>query len=928
MPTPSRLLLWVLICLFAVPAVAQASQTISEFPVTTADSSPSEVTAGADGKLWFTETSKDKLGRMSTGGTVTEWPTPSGGTQPQGITLGSDGNVWYTEPGKNKVVRMTPAAVPTEFAVTGGKPYDIAAGPGGNLWISIQGASGGIGVMTTSGSFSLFTTGITSTVQNLAYGPDGNIWFTEPSGDTIGRITPLGAVTEWALADHAKPFDIAAGPDGNVWFTEQGNGGAIGRITPLGAITEFKSGLTSAANPAGITGASDGHLYFAETAHHAIGKISTSGTITELATPTTSSAPDGVAVGPDGNVWYVDSHNPAHLGRLTIQPEVANASSGTISDTGATLSADIGAHAQSTQYWFEYGTTTGYGDQTIHKSAGSGNTVGNFASSVTGLSPSTTYHFRVVASNPAGTTYGADATFTTTASPPPPPPPAPPSIANTVSSNVGQTDADVQADVNPNGQATTSWFEYGTDTSYGSSTSALPAGSGSSEVSVLDSLSGLAPGTTYHVRAVASSPGGTTYGQDTTFTTQAPPQPVVANTAAANLTQTAADVQADVNPNGQPTTYWFEYGMDATYGSATASAPAGSGSAPVTVTASLGALTPGTTYHFRVAASGSGGVVYGPDVAFTTRAPSPSISNQAADPVAETSAELNADVNPNGQATTYRFEYGTDASYGRMTAIASAGSGTTAVTAAKSVAGLTPGASYHFRVVATSAAGTSYGSDATFTTSAPAAMTAPVTSPPDASAAQPPATGTAPKPLIGKALVADAVTGTVKVKLAGAGKWSTLTPGALVPFGTAIDASRGRLTFDTALPGGAAQTARMWGGTARMRQSANGMVDVYLAGPQLSCAARARSSAVVSRMAKSKKKPADKLIWVKDKHGRFRSHGQNSVATVRGTLWLTKETCAGTLTRVKEGAVAVRDLRRQRTVVVRAGHSYLARRAR
>jgi ferric-dicitrate binding protein FerR (iron transport regulator) len=87
-------------------------------------------------------------------------------------------------------------------------------------------------------------------------------------------------------------------------------------------------------------------------------------------------------------------------------------------------------------------------------------------------------------------------------------------------------------------------------------------------------------------------------------------------------------------------------------------------------------------------------------------------------------------------------------------------------------------------------------------------------------------------------------------------------------------------------------------------------------------------SAGVSRMAKSKKTPVHKLIWVKDKHGRFRSHGQNSVATVRGTLWLTKETCAGTLTRVKEGAVAVRDLRRKQTVIVRAGHSYLARRAR
>jgi ferric-dicitrate binding protein FerR (iron transport regulator) len=68
-------------------------------------------------------------------------------------------------------------------------------------------------------------------------------------------------------------------------------------------------------------------------------------------------------------------------------------------------------------------------------------------------------------------------------------------------------------------------------------------------------------------------------------------------------------------------------------------------------------------------------------------------------------------------------------------------------------------------------------------------------------------------------------------------------------------------------------------------------------------------------------------LWAEDSHGRFRSRGRNSVATVRGTRWLTRETCAGTQTRVEEGAVVVRDLRRDRTVTVRAGHSYLARSA-
>jgi hypothetical protein len=66
-------------------------------------------------------------------------------------------------------------------------------------------------------------------------------------------------------------------------------------------------------------------------------------------------------------------------------------------------------------------------------------------------------------------------------------------------------------------------------------------------------------------------------------------------------------------------------------------------------------------------------------------------------------------------------------------------------------------------------------------------------------------------------------------------------------------------------------------------------------------------------------------LWARDRGGRFRTHGRNSVATVRGTSWVTTDTCAGTRTTVTSGAVSVRDVRRRRTVLVRAGHSYLAR---
>jgi hypothetical protein len=69
-------------------------------------------------------------------------------------------------------------------------------------------------------------------------------------------------------------------------------------------------------------------------------------------------------------------------------------------------------------------------------------------------------------------------------------------------------------------------------------------------------------------------------------------------------------------------------------------------------------------------------------------------------------------------------------------------------------------------------------------------------------------------------------------------------------------------------------------------------------------------------------------LWGRDGGGRFRTFGRHSHATVRGTRWLTVDRCSGTFTRVTQGAVVVRDTVRRRSVLVRAGHSYLARRPR
>ena len=84
-------------------------------------------------------------------------------------------------------------------------------------------------------------------------------------------------------------------------------------------------------------------------------------------------------------------------------------------------------------------------------------------------------------------------------------------------------------------------------------------------------------------------------------------------------------------------------------------------------------------------------------------------------------------------------------------------------------------------------------------------------------------------------------------------------------------------------------------------------------------------AAGTARAAAASKRPP-RALWGHDNHGRFRTRGSNAVITVRGTRWYVADRCDGTLTRVTQGSVAVRDLRRHRTIVVRAGHRYLAER--
>ncbi len=203
----------------------------------------------------------------------------------------------------------------------------------------------------------------------------------------------------------------------------------------------------------------------------------------------------------------------------------------------------------------------------------------------------------------------------------------------------------------------------------------------------------------------------------------AAPPPTVETKAASSVTQTSATLNATVNPNeGEVSECKFEYGTTTSYGSSASCTPSpGSGTSAVGVSAAVTGLTANNTYHFRISATNPGGTSKGSDQAFTTLPDAPTVVTGTASALTQTSATLNATVNPNGgEVGECKLEYGPTEAYGSSAPCTpSPGSGTSPVAVSASVAGLAAHTAYHFRISASNVGGTGTGSDRTFTTANP-----------------------------------------------------------------------------------------------------------------------------------------------------------------------------------------------------------------
>ncbi len=191
--------------------------------------------------------------------------------------------------------------------------------------------------------------------------------------------------------------------------------------------------------------------------------------------------------------------------------------------------------------------------------------------------------------------------------------------------------------------------------------------------------------------------------------------PLSAVTApATDVTGVSATLHGTVFPAGKVTSWYFEYGLNTAYGSKTPVVSGITGSASKGVSAVIAGLNGGQTYHFQLVINNSSGPGYGADFTFTT--PGALVYNTTTSQLSALSTTLQGDINPNGAALTYWFEYGLTAGYGSKTPVQSLPSGNALVMVSAALTGLKPATTYHARTVASQGGVITRGEDTRFTT--------------------------------------------------------------------------------------------------------------------------------------------------------------------------------------------------------------------
>lgn len=204
-------------------------------------------------------------------------------------------------------------------------------------------------------------------------------------------------------------------------------------------------------------------------------------------------------------------------------PLVTTLPATTITSNAAVLNATVDPNNTAAKAYFQFGTTTNYGSFTVTNNLTATNIALAVSNSISGLSPGTTYHFRVVGTSSLGTNFGTDLTFTTS--------PLLPTVTTLAATTITTNSAMLNGTVNPGNGVTAAYFQYGLTTNYGSFTATNLLAAGNTTLALTNTVTGLAPETTYQFRLVASNSSGLVLGTNLAFKTARLPIIVVTNGA-------------------------------------------------------------------------------------------------------------------------------------------------------------------------------------------------------------------------------------------------------------------------------------------------------------------------------------------------------------------------------------------------------------
>lgn len=240
-------------------------------------------------------------------------------TDPFQMAAGPDGNVWFTENGAyDNIGSIDSSGTITGYSGFTSQPSGITAGPDAAMWMTEPGSAKLARLSTAAGTLGAITEDAADVTEGALNGPiatgsDNNIWYSETAGLGVTGLNG-SVVAHYSTGAGSSIQGLTLGPDGNLWFTDAGNN-RIGKITAAGATTFYSTGLTAAAGLTQIVSGSDGNLWFGENTAQKIASINpATGAITEYDASSVGGAL-ALGAGPDGNIWFSAANN--NLGRIT-----------------------------------------------------------------------------------------------------------------------------------------------------------------------------------------------------------------------------------------------------------------------------------------------------------------------------------------------------------------------------------------------------------------------------------------------------------------------------------------------------------------------------------------------------------------------------------------------------------------------------------